>query len=191
MSEFDMISELVSKTGSTYEEAHYAFDACGGDMVQAAIMLEKAHNENKKSKREKNAQRIKEKAESAGKSAKDIIGNFCDGEFSAHKDEEYFRINLLAAAVLGVAFCQITVPAAVIAMALGVRFKVNAGNFNKDFGFSPNQSQPAGTAPADSASTSGAAAAGSVDLNKTASSQPSDYSALYEQDKPADNGLFN
>lgn len=42
MSEYEYVSELVNKTGASYNEAKYAYEATGGDMLAAVIMLEKA-----------------------------------------------------------------------------------------------------------------------------------------------------
>lgn len=42
MSEYESVSELVNKTGASYNEAKYAYEACSGDMLAAIIMLEKA-----------------------------------------------------------------------------------------------------------------------------------------------------
>ena len=39
MDDFENVSKLVSQTGSTFEEARYAYEACGKDMLAAAGML--------------------------------------------------------------------------------------------------------------------------------------------------------
>ena len=46
MTDFENVSELVRKTGASFEEARYAYEACGKDMLAAAEMLEKAHYKN-------------------------------------------------------------------------------------------------------------------------------------------------
>ena len=46
MDDFENVSKLVSQTGSTFEEARYAYEACGKDMLAAAVMLEKAKKKN-------------------------------------------------------------------------------------------------------------------------------------------------
>lgn len=46
MTDFENVSELVRKTGASFEEARYAYEACGKDMLAASEMLEKAHGRN-------------------------------------------------------------------------------------------------------------------------------------------------
>ena len=43
MTDFENVSELVRKTGASFEEARYAYEACGKDMLTAAEMLEKEY----------------------------------------------------------------------------------------------------------------------------------------------------
>ena len=39
MTDFENVSELVRKTGASFEEARYAYEVCGKDMLAAAEMM--------------------------------------------------------------------------------------------------------------------------------------------------------
>ncbi len=82
----------------------------------------------------------------AGSGAKNVFKKMLDGDLTAsYSGNEKVKVNLLAAAIFGVGLHQVAIPAALIALACGVRFNVNAGSFNKDFGFYPTDSNASKT----------------------------------------------
>ncbi|MGN0642102.1 MAG: hypothetical protein ACI4JJ_03060 [Huintestinicola sp.] len=144
MSEFEMISELVSKTGATYEEAKYAYETCGNDMLAAAIMLEKAQKE-KKSKGSFDSGDIKRTAaENSRKTAGYVRGFFAKVRRTSVRAEgkrEFFNLPALVFLIAAIIMWEFAVPAILLSILCGVRYVISGPDIAKDIiiGFTPAQ----------------------------------------------------
>ena len=170
MNDFENVSELVNKTGASFEEARYAYEACGKDMVEAAIMLEKAHNKNNRrsdindslhSARESFRRNSRRAAGCAGS----LFGKLCRNNVRIAGSREYFCIPVIAAVICALLLWEIIVPVVLISVLFGVAYTFFGPDFSKEFVF--GFSKP----------------------SRAAQSAPTyTYS---QQDEPCDNGFFN
>lgn len=165
MNDYEMVSELVNKTGATYEEAKYAYEACNKDMLTAAIMLEKSR-EAKNSRNDSSGADYKEiwndargKFRDNSRKAADCAGGFfrklCRNTLKVTGSREYFSVPIIAALLIAFMLWEILVPAVIISLICGINFVFTGPDFSKDFvfGFSKpgstaqQTSQPTAEAP--------------------------------------------
>lgn len=170
MNDFENVSQLVNKTGASFEEARYAYEACGKDMVEAAIMLEKAKNNNyKRTKYNDNLNSAKQCLRRNSRRAANFAGNFfnklCRNSVSIAGSREYFRIPIIAAAICTLLLGEIIVPVVIISVFFGVTYTFFGPDFSKEFVFG---------------------------FSKPVSAAQSAPTYTYDQsDEPCDNGFFN
>ncbi len=164
MSEYESVSELVNKTGATYNEAKYAYEACGGDMLEAVIMLEKAKRINLEKPVTGNAETAKERFADPGnealnngvKKAGKAFGRACVKRVKVTGNRDYFDVPLpVFIAVFGLAW-EFSMPAFIISLIFGVNYTIS-GEGAKDMVISLNrkQRQTAENPAGDSANNSG------------------------------------
>ena len=96
MNDFENVSELVNKTGASFEEARYAYEACGKDMVEAAIMLEKARSKNSERSRfnaemDNAKQNFRRNSRRAADCAGGLFRKLCRNSVRITGSREYFR----------------------------------------------------------------------------------------------------
>lgn len=141
MNDFDNVSELVNKTGCTYEEARYAYEACNKDMLQAIIMLEKSKDAKNNNKNEKAYKAADDMKQQFRKGVKQTAEYTRDGAYklsrnnliiSDSKGLEQFTIPLIAALIVGIIFFQIALPAIVISLFCGVSYTITGPDISKD-----------------------------------------------------------
>ncbi|MCM1524696.1 MAG: hypothetical protein NC120_09595 [Ruminococcus sp.] len=131
MNDFESVSILTEKTGATFEEAKNAFEACGKDMLEAAVMLEK----NKKAHAPaascgaKYSGKFKNGARAAAESAGRFFNKLCVNTLKITGKKEYFSMPLIAAALLLLCLWEIVFPAAVISLLCGVCYTVCGPDF--------------------------------------------------------------
>ncbi len=144
MSDFEAVSELVSKTGSTYAEAKYAYEACGKDMLGAALMLEKS--EQAKKSREKKASNENSQAsfqnsssdnfkkfiKQAAHHTRGLFGILCRNNLKITGKKEYISLPLIASIIIAVMLWEFALPAMIIAFFCGVSFVFTGPDFSKD-----------------------------------------------------------
>lgn len=159
MSDYEMVSELVSKTGASFEEARNAYESCGKDMLEAVILLEKNKEnaggfsfKNKKSKGEKNKksavgfsfEKIK------GNRAKDGIKSFfaffsklaglaskvfdflCNNNVRVSGEREFFSVPLITVLFILLIMTGIAFPVIVISLFCGVSYTFTGPDINGD-----------------------------------------------------------
>ena len=168
MNDFENVSELVNKTGASFEEARYAYEACGKDMVSAAVMLEKARNSKKNGAEdtwESARQSFKRNTRTAASCAGGFFGKLCRNSVRISGSREYFCIPIIAAVIIALFLWEIIIPVVLISVFCGIRYTFTGPDISKDFVF--GFSKPA------------AAAHSAPEYN-------------YCQDnEPCDNGFFN
>lgn len=196
MTDYDKVCDLVSKTGAGYAEAKYALEACGGDMTEALIMLEKSQKA--KSNTNINKEDIKRCARNASDSlrrncanaagyAERTIRNHAHTTLKICGKREYLSIPLFAAIIIGVIFGEITVPAFIISLFCGIKYVLTGPNMEKDFVIGINKG---GMDPSPS-----------YDTSYTEPVKPAGYEVpkprkenivyTYESTEQGDNGFFN
>ncbi|MDE6592170.1 MAG: hypothetical protein K2K57_03790 [Oscillospiraceae bacterium] len=134
MSEYESVSELVNKTGATYNEAKYAYEACGGDMLAAVIMLEKAKgikpekpesgNSNTASK-ESFANTGSEAINNGVKKAGKAFGRACGKRVRVTGNRDFFDMPLPAFVVIFAAAWEFSMPAFIISLICGVKYTLS------------------------------------------------------------------
>lgn len=176
--EFDKVSELVNKTGCSYEEAKYAYEACGGDMLSAIIMLEKAKKESGSGYYSYSdpKEKFKDNARRAAGKAGTVFAKLCRNDMKVVGRREYFSIPMIAAIILAAIIWEALIPIVLISLICGVSFVFTGPDLEKDitFGFTKNNK------------------------NKTAASEtvtaiprPEVKPAQYYYEGEQDNGFFN
>lgn len=140
MNDFENVSELVNKTGASFEEARYAYEACGKDMIEAAIMLEKAHNRNEQKSRfnadlNSAKQSFRRNTRKAAGCAGSLLGKLCRNNVRIAGSREYFCIPVIAAVVCGLLLWEIIVPVVLISVLFGVTYTFFGPDFSKEFVF--------------------------------------------------------
>ncbi|MGN0637402.1 MAG: hypothetical protein ACI4J0_03435 [Huintestinicola sp.] len=170
MNDFENVSELVNKTGASFEEARYAYEACGKDMVEAAIMLEKAHSKSSGRSRfnaEINSakQSFRRNSRRAADCAGSLFGKLCRNNVRIAGSREYFRIPVIAAVICALLLWEIIVPVVLISILFGVTYTFFGPDFSKEFVFG---------------------------FSKPVSAAQSAPTYTYTKpDEPCDNGFFN
>ncbi|MCI7768622.1 MAG: hypothetical protein MSJ26_11685 [Oscillospiraceae bacterium] len=146
MNDFENVSELVNKTGASFEEARYAYEACGKDMVSAAVMLEKAQNSKKGCTEDPwdNAkQSLKRNTRAAANCAGGFFRKLCRNNVRISGSREYFCIPVIAALISALLLGEIIIPVVIISLFFGIRYTFTGPDFSKDFVF--GFSKPADT----------------------------------------------
>lgn len=153
MSDYENVSQLVSRTGATYEEARYAYEACGKDMLAAAIMLEKSM-EAKKNKQNNTADyrhawnnarsEIRSGARKAGAAAGGFFEKLCRNTLKVSGSREYFSVPLLAAVAIVLFLWEIAVPALIISFFCGIKFTFTGPDFKTDCVYGINKPESKG-----------------------------------------------
>lgn len=170
MNDFENVSELVNKTGASFEEARYAYEACGKDMVEAAIMLEKAKNSSAKRAKYCNdinnaKQCFRRNSRRAADCAGSLFGKLCRNSVRIAGSREYFCIPVIAAVICALLLWEIIVPVVLISVLFGVTYTFFGPDFSKEFVFG---------------------------FSKPVSAAHSAPTYTYSQpDEPCDNGFFN
>ena len=119
MDTFAKAEELVRRTNVSYEEAKEALEASNWDILDAMVYLEKQGKGSPSSK-------LKKGASDCADSVKRLVrkGNSYNFEmYSATK--RVFSIPVTAAVIIGILCIELALPAAVIAMIIGYKFKVS------------------------------------------------------------------
>lgn len=170
MNDFENVSELVNKTGASFEEARYAYEACGKDMVEAAIMLEKAKNSSTKRSQYTDSinsakQSFRNNSRKAASFAGGLFDKLCRNSVSIAGSREYFRIPIIAAVICALLLWEIIVPVVLISLLFGVTYTFFGPDFSKSFVF--GFSKP---------------------VNTPQSAPTYNYN---QNDEPCDNGFFN
>lgn len=170
MNDFENVSYLVNKTGASFEEARYAYEACGKDMAAAAEMLENA-------KRAKNngadlndtwnnaKQSFRRNSRTAANCAAGIFRKLCRNNVRISGSREYFCVPVIAAIIMALLLWEIIVPVVIISVFCGVRYTFTGPDFAKDFVFGFSRS------------------AGVV--------HPAPDYTCHQDNEPCDNGFFN
>lgn len=158
MSEYESVSELVNKTGASYNEAKYAYEACGGDMLAAIIMLEKAkgiktekaYDRSSENKAADIAGNVSAKAGKAindgAKTAKVTLDKLCSKNVKISGNRDYCDMPLPAFVIIFAAGWSISVPAFVISLFCGVKYTIS-GKDAKDIVISFSQRSKQQCAP--------------------------------------------
>lgn len=170
--EFEKVSELVNKTGAGYEEAKYAYEACGGDMLEAVIMLERSRKAGASDNYSGHTPRERSRrfAEKAG----NVFRKLCRNDMKIVGRKEYFSIPLIAAIILASIIWEALIPIVLIALICGISFVFTGPDFANDFvfGFTKRESKPAEAAV-------------------KAIPRPEVKPAQYHYEGEQDNGFFN
>ncbi|WP_432651307.1 hypothetical protein [Huintestinicola sp.] len=170
MNDFENVSELVNKTGASFEEARYAYEACGKDMVEAAIMLEKAHNKSGENARFNDSvnrakESFKRNSRRAAGCAGSLFRKLCRNNVRIAGSREYFCVPVIAAVICALFLWEIIVPVVLISILFGITYTFFGPDFSKEFVFG---------------------------FSKPASAAQSAPTYTYSQpDEPCDNGFFN
>ena len=137
MNDFENVSELVNKTGASFEEARYAYEACGKDMVSAAIMLEKARSSRKyaNSARNKARESFVKNRRTAAFHIRSFFDKLCRNSVSVCGSREYFRVPIIGALLCLILLGELLVPAVLISVFCGVRYVFSGVDFAKEFVF--------------------------------------------------------
>lgn len=149
MSEYESVSELVNKTGASYNEAKYAYEACGGDMLDAVIMLEKAKRINLEKPGTGNAETARKESfanpgnealNNGVKKAGKAFGRACVKRVKVTGNRDYFDVPLpVFIAVFGLSW-EFSMPAFIISLIFGVNYTIS-GEGAKDVVISLNRKQ--------------------------------------------------
>lgn len=134
MSDFEMVSQLVNKTGASFEDAKRAYEACGKDMLAAAVMLEKEQNQKQEQYSSGNTD-YKGKARNAFRTAGCFFGKMFRNSLKITGKREYFSIPIIAAVIILLLTWHIALPAAFIALLCGVKFVFSGPDFAEDYPF--------------------------------------------------------
>ncbi|MGN0666396.1 MAG: hypothetical protein ACI4KF_07715 [Huintestinicola sp.] len=143
MTDFDFVCELVNKTGATFEEAKYAYEACGKDMLAAAVMLEKSQNAKKSRSSFINTEAVKENSRKASNALVSFFRKVSRTSVKAEGSREYFSIPSLAAIIIAAILWEIALPAFIISLICGIRYTICGPDLAKDIiiGFTKEQKQ--------------------------------------------------
>lgn len=149
MDDFENVSKLVNQTGASYEEARYAYEACGKDMLAAAIMLEKAHGKgcagaDYHETWNKAKESFKQNTKTAAGYAGGFLSKLCRNNVKITGGREYFSIPVIAALLIVLIFSGFCIPAFIISIFCGIRYTITGPDISKDFtiGFERPHSQP-------------------------------------------------
>lgn len=168
MTDFENVSELVKKTGASFEEARYAYEACGKDMLAAAEMLEKAHYKNENP--DGMFRNVRNNFRKGGRYAAGCAGNFfkklCQNYVSVSGRREYFCMPVIAAVLCLIFFGELLVPVVLISLLFGVTYTFYGPDFSRKFVFGFIRPDP---------------------LSKPAPT----YDYKKSEEEPCDNGFFN
>jgi len=203
MDDFENVSRLVSQTGSGFEEARYAYEACGKDMLAAAVMLERAKNKNNSGAKtsesrgscesfgnysrvnddftqwEKNFDQfdneLKKGAQRAAKSAGGFFSKLARNNVTVSGSREYFSMPIIAAVVLLLFLWSGIIPAIVISLLFGISYTFSGPDFSNEyvFGFGRPQKK---------------SQSGNADESRTADNT---YAQGYDSYENQDKGFFN
>ena len=168
MNDFENVSELVNKTGASFEEARYAYEACGKDMVSAAVMLEKARcskNESTEDPWDSAKQSFRRNSRTAANCAGGFFRKLCRNNVRISGSREYFCIPVIAAVIIALLLWEIISPVVLISVFCGIRYTFTGPDISKDFVF--GFSKPA-----------------------SASHSAPEYN-YYQDNESCDNGFFN
>lgn len=194
MDDFENVSKLVSQTGSTFEEARYAYEACGKDMLSAAVMLERAKKKNCSETTgasgscqsyDTGAQwdkdKFKQEFRRGARTAIDCTGGFLSklarNTVTVSGSREYFSVPVIAAVIILILLWGGAIPVVLISLLCGIRYTFSGPDLAKEyvFGFS----KPAGS----NANTNNS----SYDHKAAEQSYRQNYETYDTQDK----GFFN
>ena len=147
MDKFEKVERLRANANVSYEEAAAALDACGGDLLDAMILLEK---QGKAAKPDQSVystsyseqteyidvpdqvEKQKKEAPSLGKVVHTVIRFVKDTTFTiSHKGEAMFRMPTWIMAILLLMFWKVLLPVGVIVLFFGIRYSFD-GSENAD-----------------------------------------------------------
>ena len=145
MTDFENVSELVRKTGASFEEARYAYEACGKNMLAAAEMLEKAHGRNESvNDMFRNARNnFRKCGRCAGDCAGNVFTKLRRNYVSISGKREYFCMPVIAAVLCLIFFGSFFVPVILISLLFGVTYTFYGPDFSKKFVFGFIRPEPA------------------------------------------------
>ena len=139
MNDYELVSELVSKTGATFEEARYAYESCGKDMLAAAIMLEKAKASKNNTSAKNSASAVKDTFRRNARTAADCAGGFfrklCRNTLKISGTREFFSVPLIAALIAALFIWEILIPVVIISVFCGVKYTFTGPDFTENFTF--------------------------------------------------------
>lgn len=153
MNDYENVSELVKKAGCSFEEARYAYEACGKDMLEAVIMLEKARKVRSDGKgydysklysgSGKDFSEQQKKARENTRKAADAAGGFlkklCRNTVKVRGEKEYFSLPIIAAIAILLCCWSVAVPAMIISLICGITFTFTGPDFKRDYDFGFNK----------------------------------------------------
>ncbi|MCM1578840.1 MAG: hypothetical protein NC078_08595 [Ruminococcus sp.] len=132
MNEYEAVSELVNRTGTSYNEAKYAYEASGGDMLSAVIMLERAKRAKTETEAETvtavrtdKAAAVNEAVKNGADKAERTLRKACGKRIKITGKRDYFDLPLPAFAVIFAAAWNVSVPAFVISLFAGVKYVIS------------------------------------------------------------------
>lgn len=148
MTDYEKVSELTIKTGSSYEDARTALDFTGGDMLEAAILLEKAHRTGPSLNRARARENIARAGRTAGRHVGSLFDKLCRNRLEI-SGTRTFSIPAIAAIILAVSFGGFFIPAAVISLFCGVSYRIAGPDIHNEpvLGFAVGKPVEKKTAP--------------------------------------------
>lgn len=114
----EQIDLIMQRANVSYTEAKEALEQCGGDTVEALLLLEKAQKINTTSK-----------SSQTKKHVKGFISKLHETRFILRKDEHVFIDIPLTIAILAFIFCcYVSIAALIIILILGIKVEIKGYN---------------------------------------------------------------
>ena len=114
----EQIDLIMQRANVSYAEAKEALEQCGGDTVEALLLLEKAHKINSKSNPNHTTENVK-----------GFISKLHETHFILRKDEHIFIDVPLTIAILAFIFCcYVSIAALIIVLILGIKVEIKGQN---------------------------------------------------------------
>ena len=112
----EQIDLIMQRANVSYAEAKEALEQCGGDTVEALLLLEKS-------------QKLKAEPTSSHNKVKGFLAKLHSTSFILRKDDQVFIDVPLTIAILALIFCcYLSIAALVVAIALGIKVEIKGQN---------------------------------------------------------------
>ncbi len=146
MTQYEMAEKLAEKMNVTLEEAKEALEACDWEMLDAALMLEKAHgantqaaystrpeSEDERSDREKSKERRRGIVKGVGEFFRSLLNMGNRNRFEVRKgDEVALEMPVLVLALLLIFAFWVCMPALVIGLFAGFRYSFRGAELGRE-----------------------------------------------------------
>ena len=146
MTQYEMAEKLAEKMNVTLEEAKEALEACDWEMLDAALMLEKAHgantqaaystrpeSEDERSDREKSKERRRGIVKGVGEFFRSLLNMGNRNRFEVRKgDEVALEMPVLVLALLLIFAFWVCVPVLVIGLFAGFRYSFSGAELGRE-----------------------------------------------------------